>query len=45
VFTQPAIVLGLSFAAAPALMWLSWHLARWSERAVARSFIDAVRTR
>jgi hypothetical protein len=44
-FTQPAIVLGLSFAAAPALMWLSWHLARWSERAVARSFIDAVRTR
>jgi hypothetical protein len=44
-FTEPTVVLGLSFAAAPALLWLSWRLACWSERAVAKPFIDAVRAR
>jgi hypothetical protein len=44
-FTEPAALLGLSVAAAAVLLWVSWHLARWSEQAVARPFIRAVRAR
>jgi hypothetical protein len=44
-FTEPVALLGLSVAAAAVLLWVSWHLARWSEQAAARPFMRAVRAR
>jgi len=43
--TEPAVVLGLSLAAAPLALWVSWRLARRSEQAFARPLIRAGRER
>ena len=43
--TESVVVLGLAVGATPVLLWASWQLARWSERAVTRAFIRAVRVR
>ena len=37
VFSSPAALLGISFAAAPAWLWASWLLLRWSERVTFRA--------
>jgi hypothetical protein len=33
----PVALLGISFAAAPVVLWASWQLLRWSERATLRA--------
>jgi len=42
---DPAVALGLVLAACPLVVWASWHLARWSEQALARPLVRAGRER
>jgi hypothetical protein len=37
VLASPGALLGVSFAAAPVLLWASWLLLRWSERVTLRA--------
>jgi hypothetical protein len=41
----PGALLGLSMAAVPVILWASWQLARWSERAFAMPLVRAPRHR